>query len=186
MRPTLHRVRHLRVLTAAACLALAGCGADDPESTPPPRDFAGVPPVLAKLHGQANVLLPGGLDGYETLIADLRGYPVVVNKWASWCAPCRGEFPIFQRVAARVAKRVAFLGVNSNDNDGQAAGFLRRYPVSYPSFKDGDARIASELGFAQAFPVTAFYDKRGKLVYTHPGPYRDDAALLADIRRYAG
>ena len=178
-------MRPVLALTAAACALLSGCGADDPESTPAaPRAFAGAPPALAELHRQANDLLPGGLAAYERRIAALRPYPVVVNKWASWCAPCRAEFPIFQRVAARTARRVAFLGVNSNDNDGQAAGFLKRYPVSYPSYKDGDSRIANELGFGQAFPVTAFYDRRGKLAYTHPGPYKDDADLLADIRRY--
>lgn len=173
-------------MTTAVSLALGGCGADDPESTAVPIErLEGAPASLGGLHDQANELLPGGLDAYRERLERLRGFPVVVNKWASWCAPCRGEFPIFQRVSVRLGKRVAFLGVNTNDNDGQAASFLERYPVSYPSFKDGNSKIGNELGFGQAFPVTAFYDRKGKLAYTHPGPYRSDRELTADIRRYA-
>lgn len=179
-------MRPVLTLTAALSLALGGCGSDDPPSTPAsPAALAGAPARLAALHERANELLPGGLEAYRNRLARLRGYPVVANKWASWCAPCRAEFPFFQRLSVRLGKRVAFLGVNSNDNDGDATRFLDRYPVSYPSFKDGDSKIASRLGFGQAFPVTAFYDRRGKLVYTHPGGYRKQADLLADIRRYA-
>lgn len=179
-------MRLVLTLTTALCLALPACGEDEPASRPaPPGALAGAPAKLAALHDQANRLLPGGVGAYRARLRELSGYPVVVNKWASWCAPCRAEFPIFQRVSVRLGKRVAFLGVNSNDNDGNASRFLRRYPVSYPSFKDGNSKIASELGFGQAFPVTAFYDRRGELAYTHPGPYQTGRELEADIRRYA-
>ena len=179
-------MRLVLVLTTALSLALAGCGADEPESTPVPTErLEGAPAPLAAGHDQANELLPGGLDAYEKRLEGLDGYPVVVNKWASWCAPCRAEFPFFQRLGVRFGKRIAFLGVNSNDNDDAAKRFLERYPVSYPSFADGDSKIGNELGFGQAFPVTGFYDSGGKLVYAHPGGYRKQSELAADIRRYA-
>jgi thiol-disulfide isomerase/thioredoxin len=175
-----------------ACAVLTSCGASSPPSSAPSKqkvakELAGSPAPLAKLHRQANQLLDGGRDAYERRLASLRGHPVVVNKWGSWCAPCRGEFPVLQRVALKLGRRVAFLGIDSQDNDGNARKFLADYPVTYPSYRDPDLKIAISIkgAPAQAFPTTVFYDRRGRLVYPHPGPYKSDADLIADIRRYA-
>ena len=149
------------------------------------KALAGSPPPLAALHKQANELLPGGTDAYEKQIADLRGYPVVVNLWASWCVPCRAEFPSLQKLSARYGKKVAFLGVNSQDSDDAAATFLREAPVPYPSYTDPDKHIYDSLGGTLGFPNTAYYDRTGELVYVKPGQYPDEAAMEADIRRYA-
>jgi thiol-disulfide isomerase/thioredoxin len=108
-----------------------------------------------------------------------------VNKWASWCGPCRSEFPFFQRLATRLGSRVAFLGVDSNDADADARSFLRRYPVSYPSYADPDQKVAKLFGATLAFPTTAFYDARGHLAYVHQGAYATEAKLREDIARYA-
>jgi cytochrome c biogenesis protein CcmG, thiol:disulfide interchange protein DsbE len=105
--------------------------------------LAGSPPPLAALHKQADELLPGGKDVFEKRIAALKGYPVVANLWASWCDPCRREFPTLQKLSARYGKQVAFLGVNSQDSDDAAATFLAEAPLSYPSYTDpgGDVGI---------------------------------------------
>jgi len=109
-----------------------------------------------------------------------------VNQWGSWCGPCRAEFPVFQRQSLKRGREVAFLGVNGQDNNGNAKAFLAKYPVSYPSYIDGDLSISAVYGGGQAFPTTAFYDARGRLRYTHAGPYANDAQLAADIDRYTG
>jgi cytochrome c biogenesis protein CcmG/thiol:disulfide interchange protein DsbE len=90
-----------------------------------PRAPAGAPAPLASLYKQACQLLPGGPKAFKDRLASLRGYPVVVNKWASWCGPCRAEFPLFQRATRTLGRQVAFLGVNSNDNNGDAGRFLK-------------------------------------------------------------
>ncbi|HMI80251.1 MAG TPA: TlpA disulfide reductase family protein [Solirubrobacterales bacterium] len=179
----------LFALTLAALLA-AGCGSSANESgdgSHPDyaKALAGAPPPLAALHKQANELLPGGNDAYEKQIAQLRGYPAVVNVWASWCGPCREEFPVLQKLSARYGKRVAFLAVNSQDSDDAAATFLREEPVPYPSYTDPDKAIADSIGVAVGLPDTAFYDETGELVYLKQGPYRDPSELEADVRRYA-
>ncbi|HEX8049835.1 MAG TPA: TlpA disulfide reductase family protein [Solirubrobacterales bacterium] len=174
---------------AVAALLTVGCGtsaSDDGGASHPDyaKALAGAPAPLAALHEQENDLLPGGLSAYEKRISQLRGYPAVVNVWASWCNPCRQEFPVLQKLSARYGKRVAFLAIDSQDSDDAAATFLREEPVPYPSYTDPDKEIADALG-AVGLPDTAFYDKAGELVYLKQGPYRDDSELEADVRRYA-
>jgi cytochrome c biogenesis protein CcmG/thiol:disulfide interchange protein DsbE len=178
------------LLAALVVLAAAGCGSSqggDYGGAHPDyaKALAGSPPPLAALHRQANQLLGGGTDAYEKRIAALRGYPAVVNVWASWCGPCRFEFPHFQQAAAEYGKRVAFLGIDKQDSADAAATFLREAPVPYPSYEDPDEEIADSLGASLGLPDTAFYDRRGKLVYLKQGPYDDLAELRADVERYA-
>lgn len=186
------RVRPLLALGAVllAALLAGGCGnsegGDSGGSHPDyAKALAGAPKPLAALYKQGNELLPGGREAYEERIADLRGYPVVVNVWASWCGPCREEFPVLQKLAARYGKRVAFLGVNSEDAEDAAATYLREEPVPYPSYSDPDKEILDSMGASfGGLPDTAFYDSSGELVYLKQGPYSDSSELEADVRRY--
>ena len=186
-----HSLQTIAAALALFCLTtgVAACGEEGGDYGGPPPDYktalAGAPAPLAELHAQANELLPGGVPAFQRRLEALRGHPVVVNKWASWCGPCRQEFPYFQRLSAKHGKQVAFLGVDSEDSDDQATTFLEQYPVPYPSFKDPDQKIAKEFRASLGFPATGYYDRAGKLVATHVGVYRDQAQLAADIRRYA-
>jgi thiol-disulfide isomerase/thioredoxin len=185
------RIAPLLSLTAIALAALVagGCGSSAASGDGSHPDYekalAGSPPPLAALHKQANDLLPGGQAAFEKRIAQLRGYPAVVNIWASWCGPCREEFPILQKLSARYGKQVAFLGVNSEDSSDAAATFLEEEPLSYPSYIDPHKGTLESIGGLGGFPDTAFYDKSGKLVYLKQGPYTRDSELEADVRRYA-
>jgi cytochrome c biogenesis protein CcmG, thiol:disulfide interchange protein DsbE len=174
---------------APIALVAAGCGSSsgNGDGGKPPdyeRALAGAPPPLAALYAQANELLPGGVDAYEKRIAALEGYPIVVNAWASWCGPCRFEFPTLQKLSARYGKRVAFLGVDAEDDADAAMTFLNEEPVPYPSYSDPDKEIADSLG-AVGFPDTAFYDRDGELVNLKQGPYVEHSELEEDVRRYA-
>lgn len=129
--------------------------------------------------------MPGGVEAYERRVAALRGHPIVANVWASWCGPCRFEFPFFQRAASRYGKRVAFLGIDKQDDDDAARTFLREEPVPYPSYTDPDAAISESIGATLGLPDTAFYDSEGELVHLKQGPYDDFTELRADIERHA-
>ena len=186
------RIRPLVALAALALAALScsGCGSSDNGGSGGShpnyaKALAGAPAPLAALYEQANELLPGGTEAYEQRIAELRGYPVVVNVWASWCGPCRFEFPVLQKLSAQYGKRVAFLGVNSEDSEDAAATYLREEPVPYPSYNDPEKDILDSMGGYGGVPDTAFYDRSGELVYLKQGPYEENSELEADVRRYA-
>lgn len=158
-------------------------GGKGPTSAAARKALAGSPPALAALHDDANVLLPA--DQLHARLQGLRGYPVVINIWGSWCGPCREEFPIFERVSVSEGRRVAFVGIATQDEKAKSAAFLKEHPVAYPSYMDFDGALAKGFGLI-ATPATVFIDKRGKRAYLHQGKYLSDAALKADIRRYAG
>ena len=184
--------RFLPVLLSSVALAGAavGCASDDPDSAAPSqaaaqRALAGSPAPLAAIHAQANELLDGGPDAFEKRLAALKGYPVVVNKWGSWCGPCREEFPYFQAQAVKRGKQVAFLGVDVQESKAEAKTLLDEYPVTYPSDWDKDLKVSAVFNGVAATPATAYYDRKGKLAYLHQGVYSSERDLADDIRRYA-
>jgi len=144
--------------------------------------LTGAPAALAALHAQASQVLDGSL---AARLRALRGYPVVINKWASWCGPCRAELPVLGRVAVSSGKQVAYLGLNAEDpNRDGAERLVAQFPQSYPSYRDPKGRQARALGMGSVFPTTIFIDRRGRVAYLHQGPYDTEAALRADIARY--
>jgi cytochrome c biogenesis protein CcmG, thiol:disulfide interchange protein DsbE len=181
-------------LVAVVVIGLSQAGGDEQaDSTVPAfeleqakRELAGAPPPLAELHEQSNTILDGGLRAFEQRIADLEGHPVVINKWASWCRPCRAEFPVFQQVATERGKEIAFLGLNAEDKRPAAESFLGERPLPYPSYEDPDEEIARELEASKFFPMTVFVDAEGKTAFIKAGEYTSRAELEADIDRYLG
>ena len=186
----------LYILAAAALVAVVVIGVGqagrDDEGKEPTQTFdpekasqqlAGAPAPLAALYEQPNTILE---NGFEERVAALKGHPIVINKWASWCGPCRAEFPIFQQVATERGKEVAFLGVNAADKRPAAEKFLDERPLPYPSYEDPDEDIARELEVAKYFPMTVFVDANGETAFVKAGEYTSRAELEADIDKYLG
>ena len=163
-------------------------GAGNPESAASEEDFdaalADAPPKLAAVYEQGDALIGGGVDAFHRELERLRGTPVVVNAWASWCGPCRFELPHFQSAAIEHGTRVAFLGIDVEDSDAAAEEFLEELPLPYPSYIDGEGEIRGVWN-SRGLPVTAFYDSSGKLAHLREGPYRTEAELEDDNERYA-
>ena len=166
------------------------------DSAPPPatpaklsaseisRRLDGAPAPLASLHAQANQILPGARKGLTSRLATLRGHPAVVNIWAAWCGPCRAEMPVMQRVSLDMGRQVAFVGVDLKDNRAAATTFLRKIPVTYPSYDDPSGQVYNAEKLV-GVPSTIFFDRKGKQTFVHQGPYFERADLVNDIRQYA-
>jgi thiol-disulfide isomerase/thioredoxin len=184
--------RALRVaLPLLAALALGACGSGGSGSAPKgdtrplPPSASGLPAALAANARQANQIVGEGAGDFQKRLGRLRGHPVVVNQWASWCPNCRAEFPFFRSAIARYRDRVAFLGLDSQDNRGDAESFLEQIPSDFPSILDQDASVAAALGGGQSWPTTFFLDKNGQVAQVHIGAYPTEELLTRDIQRYA-
>jgi cytochrome c biogenesis protein CcmG/thiol:disulfide interchange protein DsbE len=171
----------LSIVLAALAVGGPACGSDDEAG------LASAPPLpAARLAEAGGQLLGGGVHAFRRQLRALRGTPVVVNQWASWCGPCRFEFPFFRRLAVEYRGRVAFLGVDAQDSREAAEEFLRENPVPFPSFFDPQLRIAREVEGGVPWPTTAFLDRRGRVVDTHAGAYRSQDQLEDDVRELLG
>jgi cytochrome c biogenesis protein CcmG/thiol:disulfide interchange protein DsbE len=118
----------------------------------------GAPPAAL-----AERLDPALRDGRLGL-AELRGMPVVLSFWASWCPPCRDEVPRLEQLWRSARRRgVLFLGLNMQDISGDARQFLREFDVSYPSVRDRGNDVGLDWGVV-AMPETFFITREGEVV----------------------
>jgi len=190
-RPALARslllMASVLVLAVGAGLALRPAKDDPPQPTSAigPGVTATTRTAVLELRRDGGRLIDDDTAAFRSRLARLRGVPVVVNQWASWCGPCRFEFPFFARVAELYGNRVAFLGVNSKDDRARATSFLKEFPTSFPHVFDPDVRVARTFRGGRSWPMTAFYNRDGGLTKVHYGGYPTATALNDDIRRWA-
>jgi cytochrome oxidase Cu insertion factor (SCO1/SenC/PrrC family)/thiol-disulfide isomerase/thioredoxin len=163
--------------------ALARAPRSTPTSAYTRQQLASSPPALAALHRQAGQLLGSG-SPLAARLRSLRGYPVVLNVWASWCAPCRSEFPLLANASVTYGRRVAFLGADTEDQAANARSFLAEHKVAYPSYQTSTEALSSLAAF-EGVPTTLFFDREGKLVYLHSGQYDAQGTLDRDVESYA-
>lgn len=108
------------------------------------------------------------IDGRTGSFVDYRGTPVVVNFFASWCAPCLAELPGFERVHQDLGGEVAFLGVNLQDRREDGLAVIDQTGVTYDIARDPDGSLFQAFG-AFAMPTTVFVDAGGNVVDLHSG-----------------
>ena len=109
------------------------------------------------------VPLRHALDDAIVTLAELRGYPVVVNFWASWCIPCKEEAPFLAASARAHRGKVAFLGVDVQDFTADARRFLRKLDVPYVSVHESGSKTSSAYGLT-GVPETYYLDRQGRVV----------------------
>ncbi|HEX2051903.1 MAG TPA: TlpA disulfide reductase family protein [Actinomycetota bacterium] len=176
-RPAAGTARTVRVVAVVAVvvsfLALLAWAVTQSGDVPAPGDAA--PGFRAPLLG----------GGGELGLEELRGKPVVLNFWASWCVPCEDEAPMLRRAHRRYGDRVAFVGVDVRDARSDALAFVERYGLTYPSVRDERQEIYRDYGLTGQ-PETFFIDADGTIVEHVNGPLTDaglTSLLDALVRR---
>ncbi|MCC7076491.1 MAG: TlpA family protein disulfide reductase [Acidimicrobiia bacterium] len=101
--------------------------------------------------------------GRKVSLDDFRGKPLVLNFWASWCAPCRNEMPAFDALHSRLSGQVGFLGIATQDREAAAAAFAEEIGVGYPLAFDAGDEVGAAYGLF-GMPSTYFIDAEGQVV----------------------
>lgn len=126
-----------------------------------------------------------GFDGQPVRLADLRGRPVIVNFWASWCNPCRLEARTLEDTWQRYRERGAVLvGIAVQDNDADSRAFLREFGITYPNAPDPGGKTSIDYGMT-GVPETYFIRPDGQIVAKFQGPLTAERldAYIADLLR---
>jgi DsbE subfamily thiol:disulfide oxidoreductase len=119
-------------------------------------------------------------DGEPIRLSSFRGDVVVLNFWASWCAPCRLEAPGLRRVSERYRDEgVRFLGVDFRDDDDAARAFVEEFRLEYPSVADPSGFLADDYGLI-GFPTTFIIDPAGTIRYRFVG-YLEETVLESTV-----
>ena len=122
------------------------------------------------------------VDGGTASIGDFAGQPVVVNFWASWCAPCIREMPTFEDVHQELGDEVVFVGLNVNDRERDALRLIDETGVTYLMGVDPAGDLPEAFG-GIGMPTTAFVTADGMIAHVHTGEL-DRAGLTQSIEEH--
>ncbi|MEO5724013.1 MAG: TlpA disulfide reductase family protein [Ilumatobacteraceae bacterium] len=167
-----------KLVTLVLLLAVAGYAVTRPSTT---VSFEATGPALST--PPAGQLTALSADQFEGVLVGLRGKAVIVNVWASWCAPCRTETPLLERAWRANSDHMTILGVASKDVSSGSRAFIKEFGVTFPNIFDGTGEIRSRLGL-RGFPATYVFDINGTLRTTIIGGLTEQrlAAVLNDLR----
>jgi len=165
-----------RPVLVGALVLLAACGR------------AAAPALVERDAGTASLIPKDRLElpefdfeMFQALLLELRGTPVVVNIWGSWCPPCQVEAPDLALVSREFEGRAQFLGVDILDDRQAARDFILAFDWPYPSVFDPDGEIRDRLGYVGQ-PITVIYDRRGETAFQWAGTVTADL-LRSEIRK---
>ena len=193
-----------RLLALVALVVVAGCSSGahvvDPDPTLSPD------PQRSELVARADLdpcpssdatPVEGGLPdvtlaclgiGPSVHLAGLRGKPMVVNIWGSWCVPCQKETPLLSTLHDELRGKVRFLGVDTVDDPDSALDFAVHVQprMRYPSVVDDDKTVLIDVGGSLGPPVTVFVAADGRVVHKKFGEYTGIDSLRSDIAQFLG
>lgn len=175
---------------ALVLLAVVGCSSQPQQQGAGTAFVSGngvVTLVPDERRGEPVALAGSTLDGDQLDVAALRGKPVVLNIWGSWCSPCRKEAPQLQAAYRELREDgVAFVGINTRDTTAGALAFERRFAIEYPSIVDTGGLLLQLRGALgpKSYPTTLVLDAQGRIAARVSGPVTQ--VTLRDLVRDAG
>ena len=171
-------VTRTKVFAVIVMVAIVGFVVTRPAARP---EFEATGPPLAL--PAAGKLTDLSADDFEGVLVGLRGTPVIVNIWASWCSPCRTETPLLERAWKAHSDEVMIIGVASKDVAAASLDFMDEFDVTFPNVFDSSGEIRARLGL-RGFPTTYVFGADGTLRTTIVGGLTEQrlAAVLEDLR----
>jgi peroxiredoxin len=175
-------VRHRVSVVTPLCIAVlaSACGRSDSSDATAGKVALGAP---------APAYAARSLDGDSVSLAALRGRPVLLNVWATWCHPCRDEIPYLRSVHERYRARgleLVGVSVDAEGSDGAIRDFMKEFAMTYPIWRDPDERVSARF-LVVGVPATFLVDRDGVLRYRKTGPVQPgDTLLTAAIERALG
>ena len=170
-------------LDAASAASVAPSVPAATPSAQPPLGALPAPPADLPVAPQPQAVAPDftlpALGGQPVRLNDLRGRPVLINFWATWCPACRSELPALQAAYQRYGGQVAFLGVDVKEPEGTVAAFAQQSGLTFPILLDGDGAVGSQLYQVRGIPTSLFIAPDGVVSVRQVGPLAE-----ADIDRY--
>ncbi len=131
--------------------------------------FLSISVSAKELSGKAPDFSTKTLTGETVKLSDYKGKVVMINFWASWCAPCRQEMPLLEEISKEMEKAgFVLLGLNIDEEVSDAKDFLKTSPVTFPILLDPEGKVA-ELYQVQTMPSSFFIDRKGNLSHLHSG-----------------
>ncbi len=168
----------MRIAAFLLCLlfVLVGCGAEPPHTPAEPQalaaDSGSVHPLSESLGAAANIALPT-LDGDSLRLVDYQGRVVLLNFWATWCAPCREEIPDLSALHAQFQSQgLTVLGVSLDETGIEGVqAFADEFDITYPLAHDARGALAEAVGNVYGLPTTLVIDAKGNVVHRVVGIY---------------
>jgi thiol-disulfide isomerase/thioredoxin len=152
--------------------------------------FMAISPSHAKTPGEIEVgdilrdLPLRGLNGPAKSLSAFKGMPLVINVWASWCAPCRAEMGSLDRLAKRYGKQFSVIGISTDDYPENARAFLQKSGTAFPMFIDNQPWPLENMLGANRLPLTVLVDSDGKVIAKYYGANEwDSPAAIAAIAK---
>lgn len=176
--PVVRSTRKIKLIAVMAVVVIVGYAVTRPSGA---SSFVATgDPVALPAAGE---LTPLSADDFEGVLVGLRGTPVIVNIWASWCSPCRTETALLERTWKAHSDEVTIIGVASKDVASSSRAFMNEFDVTYPNVFDTSGDIRARLGL-RGFPTTYVFDADGTLRTTIVGGLTEQrlAAVLEDLR----
>jgi len=167
-------IKLLPIILLVVILA-SGCGSSTPQSAPPPT----TPPPSEGIDigSQAIDFQLQTLDGQTVKLSDLRGKPVLLNFWATWCPPCRFEMPFLQQINdSYSAKGLVLLAIDIGESPGTVQKFMTEFNLSLTVPMDTDSKVAKSYGIT-AIPTTFLIDKNGVIQFKLLGAFPNKEAI---------
>ena len=163
------RMLKLSAIILSLVVLLAGCGGQNPLLGKPAPDFQ-----------------LSSLDGQPVSLSDLKGSPVLLNFWATWCGPCRGEMPYLQQIYEKwQVMGLVLLAINIGESSSDVGEFMQDQGLSLPVLLDSEGEISAQYGI-EYIPATFFIDSEGIVQEVKVGAFQSTAEIEESLLQLIG